>query len=106
MVLSLYVCEAFTIQPVGVVFTNDGIDILAQDLSPLDFFFMFPPKHLTDLVHQTNVQLLCHLCLKLNNTSERDVKVSISRVMILTTKFEFTTRAVIIVVQYKGKMRY
>jgi hypothetical protein len=78
---------------------------LHKDLSPLDFFFMFPPKHLTDLVHQTNVQRL-HLCLKLNNTSERDVKVSISRVMTLTTKFEFTTRAVIIVVQYNGKMRY
>ena len=75
---------------VGEAFTP-GVNVrLTQDVSPLEFFLlMFPPKQLTDMVRWTNLQLL-RSSLKLTDASEL---LKFFGVLILTTKFEFTTRA-------------
>jgi Transposase IS4 len=76
---------------VGDVFIpNHGNAVLAQDVSPLDFFLlMFPPKQLTDMVRWTNVELY-ESSLKQTTTSEM---LKFFGVIILMTKFEFTSRA-------------
>ncbi len=75
---------------VGDVFTPGGNAILTQDILPLNLFLlMFPPKQLTDMVRWTNVQLL-ELSLRQITASEM---LKFFGVIILTTKFEFMTRA-------------
>ncbi|KAI2508605.1 Transposase IS4 [Fragilaria crotonensis] len=75
---------------VGDVLVPGGNRVATQDISPLEFFLLlFPPKQLSDMVHWTNVEL--------NKASLKETTASevlkFFGILILMTKFEFTTRS-------------
>ncbi len=73
---------------VGEILLPGSNTTVAQNMSPLDFFLlMFPPKQLLDMVHWTNIELSK---LELKQTSSSEL-LKLFGILILTTKFEFTT---------------
>ncbi|KAI2490544.1 Transposase IS4 [Fragilaria crotonensis] len=74
---------------VGEVLIPGHNTTVTQDMLPLDFFLlMFPPKQLLDMVHWTNCELGK---LELKQTSSSEL-LKLFGIIILTTKFEFTSR--------------
>lgn len=61
-----------------------------NNTTPLDFFLLkFPPKQLIDMVTLTNAKLTK---LELNKTNSSEM-LKFFGIILLTTKFEFTSRA-------------
>ncbi|KAI2512652.1 Transposase IS4 [Fragilaria crotonensis] len=72
------------------VLAPGGNGVATQNISPLEFFLlMFPPKQLTDMVRWTNIQLQKS---SMKETTPSEV-LKFFGILILTTTFEFTTRA-------------
>ncbi len=73
----------------GDVLVSGANTAAISDMTPLDFFLMFPPKQLIDMVELTNAELTK---LELNKTNYSEM-LKFFGVILLMTKFEFTSRA-------------